>query len=144
MCVDCMYHVADYTLYDIPKAATENYGKSLLLMLVHYSKFMNNTKKNSDILLQLQSENMLSLSVVHSSHWFIVLSSSGWLGGGGERGGARGNLWCLILALSHSAPASPSSHYIVGLITSSLKLVWITVCEKWLRIQCALIGVAYS
>ena len=47
--------------------------------------------------------------------------------GGGGGGGARGNLWCLILALSHSAPFS---HYIVGLITSSLKLVWITVCER--------------
>ena len=110
MCVDCMCLVADYTLYDIPKAATENYGKSLLLMLVYYSKFMNKTKKNSQKCYSYKVKNMLSLSVVHSSHWFIVFSSSGWLGGGGGGGVARGNLWCLILALSHSATASPSSH----------------------------------
>ena len=102
-------------------------------------------------MLQLQNEKhvvIVSGSQFTLVHNYIVFSSSGWLGGGGGGGGgggwARGNLWCLILALSHSATASPSSHYIVGLITSSPKLVWITVCEKWLSVQCALIGVAYS
>ena len=97
---------------------------------MHSSKFISKTKKTVAFCYSYKVINMLSLSVVHSSHWFIVCSSSGWLGGGGGGGGARGNLWCLILALSHSATASPSSHYIVGLITSSPKLVWITVCER--------------
>ena len=72
MCVDCMYHVADHTLYDIPKAVTENYGKSLLLMLVHYSKFMNKTKKKTVTVCYSYKVKNMSLSVVHSSHWFII------------------------------------------------------------------------
>ena len=64
-----------------------------------------------------------SLSAVHSSHLFIVWSSSGWLGGGETRRN-------LIFTLSHSVTANPSSHHTVGLITSSLNLVWITVCVR--------------
>ena len=57
------------------------------------------------------------------SHSFIVSSrgSSGRLGGGG--GGGRKVLWHFIYSFNCS---SRSSHYIVGLITGGLELVWIS------------------
>ena len=57
------------------------------------------------------------------SHRFIVSSrgSSGRLGGGG--GGGRKVLWHLIYSFNCS---SRSTHYIVGLITGGLELVWIS------------------
>ena len=53
------------------------------------------------------------------SHRFIVSSSSSSLGGGG----GRKVLWYFIIIFS--CPSSPS-HYIVGLITGGLELVWIS------------------
>ena len=54
------------------------------------------------------------------SHRFIVSSSSS---GGLRGGGWRKVLWYFIIIFS--CPSSPS-HYIVGLITGGLELVWIS------------------
>ena len=133
---DSMCNVADCTLYGILKTT---YGKSCLCIIQslwvklkkqwHFATVTKCKKK------QLQSEK--HVVIVSGSQFTLVHSlQQQWLAWRRRRrrrwrkGWGQGNLWCLILALSHSATASPSLHYIVGLITSSLKLVWITVCER--------------
>ena len=77
------------------------------------------------------------------SHSFIVSSrgSSGRLGGGG--GGGRKVLWHLILIFN--CPSS-SSHYIVGLITGGLELVWISGVISMVEetAQCVSLGETYT
>ena len=77
------------------------------------------------------------------SHRFIVSSrgSSGRLGGGG--GGGRKVLWHLILIFR--SPSS-SSHYIVGLITGGLELVWISGVISMVEetAQCVSLGETYA
>ena len=74
---------------------------------------------------------------------FIVTSrgSSGRIGGGG--GGGRKVLWHFILICR--SPSS-SSHYIVGLITGGLELVWVSGVISMVEetAQCVSLGETYA
>ena len=54
------------------------YGKSLLLMFVHYSKFMSKTKKNSDSVLQVQNEKHVVI-VIGSQFTLVHSLQQQWL-----------------------------------------------------------------